>query len=119
MTSDAKSVLSVIINADLSINMTMYGPDKGVISTKNIAYILKWSKYRTKKAIAELKEMGYIKRESVGCPAIVSCGEYQELISESRPPINGFGLTKVGYESSTYKEAFRAWEKSLEEWANE
>ena len=76
-------------------------------------------KYKMRKALKELITDGLIEYTSQGCPAIESCGEYTELVCEAGPPINGYALTKVGFESKEYQEASkqrdRAYRRMCEE----
>ena len=66
----------------------------------------------------KLVKEGLIERASCGNPAIVSYGEYTELVCEAMPPKNGFALTKKGFQSEMWKEVYDEWCKSMEEWAN-
>ena len=54
----------------------------------------------------------------MGCPALVSRGEYEELICDAAPPVNGWALTKKGYASAEYKAAEAEYLNGLAEWAN-
>lgn len=120
MTKDASKVLSCIISCEISIYTFCYAPDKAVVPISNIVSLLKWTKYRVRKALKELRELELIEYTSQGCPAIVSCGaeSYPELIDDARPPINGYALTKKAFESELWRERYLEWSKSMEEWAN-
>ena len=119
MTDEASDVLSIIISCEISTYMHTYGPDKAVVPISSLVNVLEWTKYRTRKALKELRELGLIEYTSQGCPAIVSYGEITELICEAMPPINGYALTEKGFESNLYKQKYAKWKKDLEEWAND
>lgn len=112
------AVFMVFCNAECGSYMTMYAPEKVVVSTKEIAKILKWTEYRTRKAIKALVERGWIERASIGCPAVVSYGDYTELVCEAMPPKNGFAITQAGFQTDLWNGAYADWCKSMEEWAN-
>ena len=120
MTEDASKVLSCIISCEISLYTSCYAPNKAVVPISNIVSLLKWTKYRVRKALKELREFELIKYTSQGCPAIVSCGgeSYPELIDDAHPPINGYALTKKAFESELWRERYLEWSKSMEEWAN-
>ena len=65
------------------------------------------TKYRAKIALHELISKEMIQYESQGRPAIVSFGEYSELIDDARPPVNGYSLTKQAFRSEIWKKAYR------------
>lgn len=116
--SDEKAVFHCIANCEISSYSTMYAPERVVVSTGDIAKKCLWSKYRTRKAIKGLVEKGLIERASCGCPAVVSYGEYTELVCEARPPMNGFAITKQGFQSEEWKNIYDMWCRSMEELAN-
>lgn len=118
--SEAKEkIFSLIINAQISTYEYTYAPDEAVIPISDIIRNIDGlTKYRARKAIKLLIADGIVCYKSQGCPAIESCGEYRELIAEARPPINGYCLTKKGYNSPEYRQAYKAWCKALEEYAN-
>lgn len=120
MTDDAKKVLEVIMSCEISLYTACYVPDKAVVPISNIVSLLKWTKYKVRKALKELRELELIEYTSQGCPAIVSYGaeSYPELIDDAHPPINGYALTKKAFESDLWKECYSEWSKSMEEWAN-
>lgn len=121
MTDEASDVLSIIISCEISRSENIYAPgnDKAVVPISSIEVVLEISKYRIRKALKELREMGLIEYTSQGRPAIISCGEVPELICEALPPINGYALTKKGFETELYKQKYAKWQKDLEEWAND
>lgn len=115
--TDARTAFASIAGAEIGSYMTMHGPSRAVISCKSIAECNKWTLYRARKAVRELVADGLVERASCGCPAVESCGEYRELDFEAAPPLNGFALTKKGFESEMWKEIYKDWEKSMAEWA--
>ena len=115
---DEKVVFHCIANCELSNYTTMYPYERVVVSTGDIAKMCLWTKYRTKKAIKGLVEKGLIERASCGCPAAVSYGECPELICETKPPMNGYAISKQGFKSEEWKDIYDMWCRSMEEWAN-
>lgn len=118
MTENAIEVFSLIISCEISTCKNIYGLDKAVVTISDLVSMLKWTKYRARKALKELRELGLIEYTSVGCPAIASYGEITELVEEAHPPINGYALTEKGFESELYKQKYAKWQKDLEEWAH-
>lgn len=120
MKEDSIKVLRCIMSCEISLYTACHAPDKAVVPISNIVSLLKWTKYRVRKALKELRELELIEYTSQGCPAIVSYGaeSYPELIDDAHPPINGYALTKKAFESKLWKELYAKWEKSMEEWAN-
>ncbi len=120
-TEEAKQrIIHTIMSAEISTYMAMYAPDQAVISISNIIELENGlTKYRARKALKELIGEGMIEYTSQGCPAIVSCGEYEELVCEAGPPINGYCLTQKAFKSDLWKEVYSDWCKSMEDWANE
>lgn len=90
------------------IDIPLYDDD--VFTTSELADFMGISKYKTRKAIKILLDIEYIKRGSVGRPAIVRGYEYPELVCEAAPPLNGFILTEKGRQSEIFKEE---WDKSI------
>ena len=116
--SDEIKVFQYISNCETSSYTCLYAPQKVVVSTREIAKILDWTHYRTRKAIKSLVTQGLIERESCGNPAIESFGEYRELVYEAAPPKNGYSITKKGFESELWKDIYNEWSRSMTEWAN-
>ena len=112
------AVFQVFCSAECGSYMCTYGPERVVVSTREVANALKWTAYRTRKAIHELVKRGWIERASCGCPAVVSCGEVPELVCEAMPPKNGYAITNRGFETDHWKVAYKEWRDGLEEWAN-
>lgn len=118
MTSDEKAVFQCICSCELSTYTTAYPPQRCVVSTRNIASLLLWTKYRARKAVKSLVAMGLIEYASCGNPAVESFGEYRELVYEPAPPTNGYAITGKGFKSEEWKGLYDAWNRSMEEWAN-
>ena len=75
-----------------------------VNSVPYIARHFEWTRYRVRKAIKYLRELGLVERTTCGIPAV--CYETEsgfEMWDYAHPPVNGFGLSTKGYESATYK----------------
>ena len=95
-----------IISCEFATYECWYAPDCAVVSISNLMlFEPDISKYKMRKALKELIADGLIEYTSQGCPAVESCGEYTELVCEAGPPINGYALTKAGFESKEYQEA--------------
>jgi hypothetical protein len=64
------------------------------------------TKYRVRKIINYLRDLGLVERTTCGFPSWETYTE-NGLVDwdEAHPPANGFGLTKKGFESATYKKA--------------
>lgn len=111
-------IFTMLINCQISTYTSLYAPNEAVVTISNIVNSIDgMTRYRARKALKALIEDGTICYKSQGCPAIVSCGEYQELIAEAAPPINGYTLTPKGYETEDWEQAYRSWEQSLREWS--
>ena len=94
-----------IISCEFATYECWYAPDCAVVSNSNLmSFEPDISKYKMRKALKELVADGLIEYTSQGRPAIESCGEYRELVCEAGPPINGYALTKAGFESKEYQE---------------
>lgn len=116
---DKERILRVIVDCQISTYMSLYAPDEAVVPIGNLTELAGgMTRYRARKALKSLIADGLIEYKSQGCPAIVSYGEYTELVDDAHPPINGYALTKAGYASDAYKSAYAAWCKSMEDWAN-
>lgn len=110
-------ILTHIIQAELATYESCYAPDRAVIP---ISWLLEWesevTKYRMRKALKELIADGLIEYTSQGRPAIESCGEYTELVCDAAPPINGYTLTKTGFESDEWKVASEQRDRAYQRW---
>lgn len=113
-----EKVLNSIISAEIGSYMTLYAPSPSVITISNLMNLTGLTRYGTRKALKALQREGYIYYTSQGCPAVESCGEYRELVLEARPPINGYALTKEGFKSRQWLDAYGEWNKSMAEWAD-
>lgn len=113
---DAKTDKENVLRAICALSNNIYGIE--VVKTKDIMARTKLSKYKVIQNIHLLREDGLVKRASMGCPAQVSRGEYEELICDAAPPVNGWALTKKGYASAEYKVAEAEYLNGLAEWAN-
>lgn len=118
LTADEKNVFNRIASCEISAYCTMYSPDRIVVSTGDLARMLKWTTYRTRKAIRGLVARGLIERASCGNPAVVSYGECPELIYDAMPPTNGFAITEQGFKCDEWRAIYTDWERSLADWAN-
>ena len=112
----AKNDKENVLCAICALSNNIYGIE--VVETKDIMARTKLSKYKVIQNIHLLREDGLVKRASMGCPAQVSRGEYEELICDAAPPVNGWALTKKGYASAEYKAAEAEYLNGLAEWAN-
>lgn len=108
-----------IIWCEISNYTSLYAPGKAVVSISNLLYLLgNVTKYSARQALKRLIADGLIEYTSQGCPAVMSYGEVPELVEDAAPPINGYALTKKGFETPEWKNAYKEWCKSMEEWAN-
>ena len=112
-TEQKEKVLNTIISCQFACYTALYAPDRAVVSTPNIAELAGMTKYKARKAVKALEADGLIERTSQGRPAIVSYGEYTELVSEAAPPINGFTLTQKGFACDAYKKAEKEFEEAM------
>jgi len=116
----ARKIFDMIIDAQIGTYTTLYAPQTAVLTISNIVTLcVGLTKYKARKALKELAADGLIYYTSQGCPAVESCGEYRELVSEARPPINGYALTKKAFQSEVYKKKYMEWEESMRKWAEE
>lgn len=110
-------IFEFIINAQISTYTALYAPAEAVITISDFKIRFnEASKYQIRKCLKSLIAEGVIHYTSQGRPAIISCGEIPELVYEAAPPINGYALTSKGYQSPEWKNAYKAWEKSMEEY---
>lgn len=112
-TEQKEKVLNTIISCQFGCYTALYAPDRAVVSTLNIAELAGMTKYEARKAVKALEADGLIERTSQGRPAIVSYGEYTELVSEAAPPTNGFALTQKGFACDAYKKAEKEFEEAM------
>lgn len=120
MTEDEKAVFLQMINAEIGMYTWMYTPSRFVCSARSVAALYGWTRYRARKALKGLAGQGFVERVSIGCPAVVSFdGEVYELVCESRPPMNGYALTKQAFDTDEFKAAYKGFERDMERWATE
>lgn len=119
-TSEAgEKVFAKLVDCQISTYTSLYAQDVAVITISNIVSLIEGlTRYRARKALKMLMEEGVVEYKSQGCPAVESFGEYRELVCEAGSPINGYCLTKKGYETDAWKQAYKDWEKSMAEWAD-
>lgn len=112
-------IFQILISCEISTYTSLYAPDRAVVSISNILDLLgNVTKYGARQALKRLMADGLVEYTSQGCPAVISYGEVPELIADAAPPINGYCLTKKGFETPAWKQANKEWNKSMEEWAN-
>jgi len=76
------------------------------------------TKYRVRQAIKALRNLELVERTTCGFPAYEVYTENGLTDwGEAHPPVNGFGLTKKGFESATYKKADELNEAEYKRWA--
>jgi hypothetical protein len=76
------------------------------------------TKYRVRQAIKALRNLELVERTTCGFPAYEVYTENGLIdFDEAHPPVNGFGLTKKGFESATYKKADELIEAEYKRWA--
>ena len=121
LTDDAKEILQCIMSCEIALFECLFSPNRAVVPISNIVYLKKWTKYRVRKALRELRNLDLIEYTSQGCPAIMSYGAESEpeLIDDARPPINGYALTEEAFDTPIWKELYAEWVKGVEEWAND
>lgn len=113
-------IFDILISCEIATYTNLYGPDRAVVSISNIVALLgDVTKYGARQALKRLIADGLVEYTSQGRPAVISYnGEVHELIADAAPPINGYCLTKKGFETPEWRQAYKKWEKSIEEWAN-
>lgn len=117
--ADKIQILECLMNGEIGLATTMYGPDRAVISISNLLSLNPgWTKYRMRMALKALMADRLIEYTSQGRPAVVSCGEYAELVCEAMPPINGYALTGKAYNTPIWVTKQKEFEDGLKEWAN-
>ena len=108
-----------LIWCEIGTYISLYGPDRAVVTISNLLYLLgNVTKYSARQALKMLIADGLVEYTSQGCPAVMSYSEVPELIADAAPPINGYALTKKGFETPEWRQAYKEWCKSMEEWAN-
>lgn len=119
---DAKlkdDIFNLLINCEIGLYTSYHAPDRAVVSISNIIALLQGvTKYGARMALKSLVKDGLIEYTSQGHPALVSYGEVPELIADAMPPTNGYALTRKAFNTPEWKQAYKNWCKSMEEWAN-
>lgn len=85
---------------------TDYHAAANVNSVNTISYFTGLTKYRVRKVIKVLRDFGYVEKTTCGFPGYEWSTESGTDYEEPHPPVNGFGLTKKGFETATYKKAY-------------
>lgn len=97
---------------------TDYHDAANVNSVKIISHFTGLTKYRVRKVIKALRDLGLVERTTCGFPAYETYTENGLTDwDEAHPPVNGFGLTKKGFDSATYKKADELNEAEYKRWA--
>lgn len=97
---------------------TDYHEASNVTPTRILIQDLGYTKYRISKELSILKKLGLVERTTCGFPAYEIYTENGLTdFDEAHPPLNGFGLTKKGFESATYKKANELLEAEYKRWA--
>lgn len=96
---------------------TDYHDAANVNSVKIISHFTGLTKYRVRQAIKALRNLELVERTTCGFPAYEWSTESGTDYEEPHPPVNGFGLTKKGFESATYKKADELNEAEYKRWA--
>lgn len=107
---------NAVFKALCDYTQNWYGID--IITSAELEMRTGLSRYKIIQALHLLREDGLVSRGSRGCPAQYSYGEITEMICDAAPPVNGWKLTKKGYDTDVYKAAKKEFLKGLEEWAN-
>lgn len=106
------------VYAFLCVRATDWHEAANVNPVKHIASCCGYSKYRVRKIISCLRKLGLVERTTCGFPAYEVYTENGLTDwDEAHPPLNGFGLSEAGFQSSTYKLAEELLNKELAEWA--
>ena len=106
------------IFAKLCFYATDFHEASNVTPTRILVQALGYTKYRISKELSILKKLGLVERTTCGFPAYEIYTENGLTDwDEAHPPLNGFGLTKKGFESATYKKANELIELEYKRWA--
>lgn len=97
---------------------TDYHDAANVNSVKIISHFTGLTKYRVRKVIKVLRDLGLVEKTTCGFSGYECCTENGTDFEEPHPPINGFGLTKQGFESATYKKAEELNEAEYKRWSD-
>lgn len=112
-------IFNILISCEISTYTSFHAPERAVVSISNILDLLgDVTKYGARMALKRLMADSLVEYTSQGCPAVLSYGEVPELIADAAPPINGYALTQKGFDTPEWKQAYKDWCKSMEDWAN-
>lgn len=89
------------------------------VSSRLVKERIGCSLYAARKATARLRDMGLLKRGSLGIPAFEGSGEYKDDWYDAPPPVNGYLLTEKGRSSSEMRIAETVVERRFAEWASD
>ena len=104
--------------AYLCYSATDYHDAANVNSVKIISHFTGLTNYMVRKVIKVLRDFWLVEKTRCGFSGYECCTENGTDFEEPHPPINGFGLTKQGFESATYKKAEELNEAEYKRWAD-
>lgn len=84
---------------------TDYHDAANVNSIKTISHFTGLTNYMVRKVIKYLCDFGLVERTTCSFSGYEFATENGIDFEEPHPPVNGFGLTREGFESATYKKA--------------
>lgn len=90
-----------VLNALCRCSHNLYGVD--VFTSKQLAERTGLDRCKVVQVLHYWRDEGIVERASMGCPAQFTGGEYDEMICDAAPPINGWSLTEKGRETDAYK----------------
>lgn len=96
---------------------TDYHDAANVNSVNTISHFTGLTKYMVRKVIKVLRDVGLVEKTTCGFPGYEWSTENGTDYEEPHPPVNGFGLTKKGFESATYKKADELNEAEYKRWS--
>lgn len=105
-----------VLNALCRCSHNFYGVD--VFSSKHLAERTGLTRYKVLQVLNIFRSEGLVDRASMGCPTQFTGGEYDEMICDAAPPINGWSLTEKGRETDAYKASKKEYLDGLAELAN-
>ena len=106
-----------VVFAYLCSAATDYHAAANVNSVNTISHFTGLSKYMVRKVIKILCGFGLVQKTTCGFPGYEWNTENGIDYEEPHPPVNGFGLSKKGFESATYKKADELNEAEYKRWA--
>lgn len=116
MRKATKSEREAVLTALCCMSHNFYGIE--VVTSKSIAERTGLSRYKVLQVLNNFRSEGLVDRTSVGCPAQFTGGEYDEMICDAAPPLNGWALTAKGKETDAYKTSEKDYLDGLAEMAN-